>query len=218
VSERRKKRLRFRPQAFFCALIDSSSTPGTTEVAIPMRSREFMSARRLMGLCMVLMLLASGGCATAPEEPSEPIEREIPPEVTDRTTEPYLDDEPAARPYLDVLIERVSGAVFPVDGAAALVEREALRCYRLGRSRQDDLEGTVVYELMVTTNGRVAGADLMSATFRIDPVESCLERILLRLRFDVAGRNAPLFSRLYVRIDFLREVMEMPEEPDVGEK
>lgn len=172
-------------------------------------------------LCIVLVgaLVCLSGCATTPEKSDDrpTVDREIPPEVTDRTTEPYLDDEPAARPYLDVVIERVSGALFPVDGAAALVEREGLRCYRLIRQQREDLEGTIVYELMVTTNGRVAGADLMSASFQSEQVEGCLERILYRLRFDVASRDAPLFSRLYVRIDFLRDVMEMPDVPDLGD-
>lgn len=156
-------------------------------------------------------------CASTPDVAEPATERVIPPEVTDRTTQPYLDDEPAARPYLDVFIERVSGAVFPVDGAAALIEREGLRCYRLGRNQREDLEGTIVYELMVTTNGRVAGVDLMSGSFRIERVESCLERILYRLRFDVAGRNAPLFSRLYVRIDFASEELGLPEQSPVGD-
>ncbi|MGM0556876.1 MAG: hypothetical protein ACQEVA_10905 [Myxococcota bacterium] len=167
------------------------------------------------GALLLLTVLLSA-CASAPAEPSEPTQREIPPEVTDRTTQPYLEDEPPNRPTLDVVVERVSGAIFPVDGAAALVEREGLRCYRLGRNQQEDLEGTIIYEVMVTTNGRVAGADLMSASFRNDRVESCLERILHRLRFDVAGRDAPLFSRLYVRIDMLREMLEVPDEPDLG--
>ena len=173
-------------------------------------------------LCIALLgaLVCLSACATSTDakDDAPTVEREIPPEVTDRTTEPYLDDEPAARPYLDVVIERVSGALFPVDGAAALVEREGLRCYRLIREQQEDLEGTIVYELMVTTNGRVAGADLMSASFESKRVEGCLERILYRLRFDVASRDAPLFSRLYVRIDFLRDVMEMPDAPDLGDQ
>jgi hypothetical protein len=170
---------------------------------------------RQYGVVLIIATVVSA-CASAPQERTEPVEREIPPEVTDRTTQPYLDDESAARPKLDVLIERVSGAIFPIDGAAALVEREGLRCYRLGRNQQEDLEGTIIYEVMVTTNGRVAGADLMSASFRNERVESCLERILYRLRFDVAGRNAPLFSRLYVRIDMLREMLEVPEAPELG--
>lgn len=168
-------------------------------------------------LLLTLVLATLAGCATGPDKADTSVDRQIPPEVTDRTTQPYLDDEPAERPYLDVLIEQVSGAVFPVDGAAALVEREGLRCYRLGRNQQEDLEGTIVYEVMVTTNGRVAGVDLMSASFRNDRVESCLERILYRLRFDIAGRNAPLFSRLYVRVGMATEELGLPDPSDVGD-
>lgn len=171
---------------------------------------------RLVGVIVGYLLISLTGCATSPEpeQPARP-DRQVPPEITDRTTQRYLDDGPAARPYVDVMIEWVSGAVFPTDGAAALIEREGLRCYRLGRKQQQDLEGTIVYELMITTNGRVAGVDIMSSSFQQEQVESCMERILLRLRFDVEGRNAPLFSRLYARVSFAREIYEEPEIPEV---
>lgn len=205
-----------RPQALFfrVAQVRHAARRGTCAEHVWVDPSMASNPKKLL---LTLVLTTLVGCATGPDKADAPVEREIPPEVTDRTTQPYLDDEPAVRPYLDVLIEQVSGAVFPVDGAAALVEREGLRCYRLGRNQQEDLEGTIIYEVMVTTNGRVAGVDLMSASFRNERVESCLERILYRLRFDIAAQNAPLFSRLYVRVGMAIEELGLPDEPDVGD-
>lgn len=167
--------------------------------------------RRVTWGAMVLVVcacLVASGCASGGESSGATAVRVVPPEVTDRTLDPYIDDQPVERPYLTVTIERVDPVEYDVRGAEALVQREGLRCYRLGLQQDAGLDGAIVFELMVTTNGRVAGIDRMSTSFESERVEGCLERVMYRLRFDVQAGRGPMFSRLYVRVDLQREVFE----------
>lgn len=168
---------------------------------------------------LVVLALTLVGCATAEPSVEEMPNRgstshRIPPEVTDHTVDKRPDFVRSVRPRVDVSLDR--GGLLGVDTAnyEATVKRRAQQCYsRTIRTSENQLEGSVVYEVLVTRNGHVAGTDMMSSRLESDTIRSCVERIIGRLRFDVPVRNRPVF-RLFFRLDFYLETL-IPDEPPV---
>lgn len=170
-------------------------------------------ASRSMGL-VILVGVALGGAGCATHQTSEG-DRKPPVEVSDHTTDD--DDnslERSVRPSADVDIER--GQLIGVDWTSyeARIREGAVRCYRKRLRRADsDPEGTMVYEVLVTRNGRVASTDVVSSEMREPTFESCLEHVLSDLRFNIPSSRRPVY-RLFFRLNFYLETL-IPEEPPV---
>lgn len=102
-------------------------------------------------------------------------------------------------------------------GATKVVRRESRRCYRLALQANHGLEGTVVYEAVVTSNGRVAGVEQISTTASSERLDGCLAGIIYALRFDTSSGKAALVRRLYVRLELSREIFN-PQVPPIKEE
>ncbi|GEM_PF-5086813 len=156
------------------------------------------------------MLLVSGCATTGGSE----TEREIPPEVTDHTVDQRSEDARSQRPRVEVVID---GNVFEPQATASYeddIRRGAVQCYQSGlRGAGGDQEGSVVYEVIVTRNGYVAGADLMSTALNHDDIQSCVEHVISQIRYDVPDAGRPLY-RIFFRLDFFIETL-VPTEPPV---
>ena len=175
-----------------------------------------MNSPNMVGV-MVLSAMLVAACASSGEaERAENADRnrQIPPPVTDSSTKKYIEEQPGVRPYLTVTVEPVTRVSYETSGAAALLEKDGVRCYRLALNQDKSLEGTMVYELIVGSSGRVAGVEKMSSNIENERLETCAERLMHTLRFNVSSRQKPLLTRLYVRFDFQREVFD-PADPPV---
>lgn len=94
------------------------------------------------------------------------------------------------------------------------MERRVQRCYtRRVYGGELQSEGSMVYELVVTRNGHVAGTDRVSTDLRDDGLARCVERALSRLRFEIRSPDEPVY-RFVVRFEFRLETM-VPAEPPV---
>jgi len=167
---------------------------------------------RLVGLAAAL----TAGCATTESttEDSTDASREAPPEVTDHTVDDRSESTRSVRPRVDVRIDSEELVGVESGDYEASVRRGAQQCYsRSIQSRDSKAEGAVVYEVIVTRNGYVAGSDIMSTGLRDDGVESCVEHVISRLRFDIPVQNRPVY-RLFFRFDFYLETL-VPSEPPV---
>ena len=141
-------------------------------------------------------------------------ERKPPPEVTDHTVDDRSSSARSVRPRVDVRID--SGKLVGVESGnyEAAVRRGAQQCYTHSvQTQSTEAEGAVVYEVIVTRNGYVAGTDMMSTGLRDEAIQRCVERVISRLRFDVPVRNRPVF-RLFFRFNFYLETL-VPSEPPV---
>jgi hypothetical protein len=171
-------------------------------------------ADTLAGLLVVFMLASGCATGTASNTPSA-ADRDPPIEVSDHT----IDDggaslDPSVQPTVDVRMER--GRMLGVDRTSyeGRVQRGTIRCYRKRLRRiQKKSEGTMVYEILVTRNGRVAGTEVVSTAIREDQFESCVQRVLSELRFDVPSNRRPVY-RLFFRLDFRLETI-VPDQPPV---
>jgi hypothetical protein len=164
-------------------------------------------------LCVGFFLFASG-CATTGGSGSSQSEREIPPEVTDHTVDDRSEDARSRRPRVEVAID---GNVFEPEATASYeddIRRGAVQCYQSGlRGPGDSHEGSVVWEVIVTRNGYVAGAELMSTALNHDDIQGCVERVISHIRYDVPESGRPLY-RIFFRLDFFIETL-VPTEPPV---
>jgi outer membrane biosynthesis protein TonB len=152
-----------------------------------------------------------GGCASGDEVVEA--ERQVPPPVSDRSLRPEGSDETVLRPRVEVNIEAESGAQLETRGAAKFVGLHARRCYRLALQKERDLEGSILYEVVVTSNGRVAGAEKMSSTAASQRLDRCVEPILERLRFEVPRDSKVMVRRLYIRLELYSEVFDANRPP-----
>jgi hypothetical protein len=112
-----------------------------------------------------------------------------------------------------VEFEAEEGSHLRTDGAAELVRRQALRCYRLGLQANRSLQGRLVYEMLVTSNGSIGGLEMISTSAPSTRLEGCLDAVLYRLRFDVPARHDALLSRVYVRLQLYRESFDSSRPP-----
>lgn len=171
------------------------------------------SGSRLVGSCMVAGLLCLAfGCATTGNESRE-TDRQPPPEVTDQT----VDDRPEVarnyQPRVDVDIEQANFSGLETSSYEEELSRSAVRCYNRAIRRSGvEMEGAVVYEVIVTRNGRVAGTDVMSTRLKDDGVETCVERCIASLRFDLPSQSRAVY-RLFFRLDFYLEEIVADDPP-----
>ncbi|MFW5968052.1 MAG: AgmX/PglI C-terminal domain-containing protein [Persicimonas sp.] len=153
-------------------------------------------------------MLLNAGCAGGPQEESdsEPV---VPPEVADSSIDEGEADEPVVIPRVAVEVETDTD----LDPAAARapLERDAKHCYRRALQHSRELEARAVYELVVTSEGRVAGAEEVSMNASNRRLEACLERSFRKLRFETQPGNEKVISRMYVRLRMWREVHEADE-------
>lgn len=136
----------------------------------------------------------------------------MPPEVADSSIDDGEADEEVVIPQVDVEVETDTD----LDPAAARapLERDAKRCYRRALRHRGELEARAVYELVITSEGRVAGAEEVSMNASNRRLEACLERAFRKLRFKTQPGNEAVISRMYVRLKLWREVYE-PDEPSL---
>lgn len=167
----------------------------------------------LVLLLLVLPLFASG-CASSSNAASDEQTRRVPPEVRDQSVEARGDDEVAVRPRVRVSMDVEQGSDLQTKGAVKFVRRDTRRCYRLALQKQRELQGTVVYEVIVTSNGRVGGVELVSSTAASERLEQCVEAVLHRLRFDVAEGRKAMVRRIYLRLELSREIFD-PDRPPI---
>lgn len=156
------------------------------------------------------------GCAAASgsTEGEGSNERKAPPEVADHTVDEGSDSNPTMRPRVDVEIDRGELVGVEMTSYESTVRRKTQHCYsRHILHENSKAEGGMVYEVLVTRNGRVAGTDLMSTDIENDAIQSCAEQAMGRLHFDVSIRDRPVF-RLFFRFDFYLETV-VPSEPPV---
>ena len=169
---------------------------------------------------LVVLACLIGGCATSNavgessgDEPTQR-ERKPPPEVTDHTVDDRPEFARTSRPVVEVSLDKGRLLGLEAGSYETSVRREAQRCYsRVIRLRKTEIEGSMVYEVLVTRNGRVAGTDVISSGLKDDAIHSCIEQLLGRLSFEVAVRNRPVF-RLLFRLDSQLETL-VPSEPPV---
>ncbi|WP_168210395.1 AgmX/PglI C-terminal domain-containing protein [Persicimonas caeni] len=167
---------------------------------------------------LVLLILAiAAGCASTPDERADDTTRRIPPAVSDSSHNPEGTDPVAVRPRVSVDVQGEQDSGLQTTGAAKLLQRETRRCYRLALQVNRALEGTVVYEAIVTSNGRVAGVEQVSTSASSTRLERCVERILHKLRFDLPRSKTAMIRRLYVRLDLRREIFD-PQAPPIEEE
>jgi hypothetical protein len=178
--------------------------------------------RRLLIQWMVIggIVGCAAGCVTSGGRSSqrgddESGERRVPPEVTDHTVDDRSETARSHRPRVEVSLDRGELIGIEVDGYETSVRRGAQQCYSqsIRGNTAVESEGAVVYEVLVTRSGYVAGTEIMSTGLRNDSIQSCVERVISRLRFDIPVRNRPVF-RLFFRLDFYLESV-VPSEPPV---
>ncbi|MFB6262608.1 MAG: hypothetical protein ABEL76_03120 [Bradymonadaceae bacterium] len=167
---------------------------------------------------IVAVAIAASGCASTSgaADESEGANHEIPVEVSDHTVDAGSESSGLERPRVDVTLE--TGGVASVDPVSyeRPLEERAVRCYRRSLEEAEGGErpqGSLVYQLIVTRNGKVAGTELMSSLLRQPEIRRCVEYALARLEFGVARRGRPLY-RMTVRLDFRIETL-LPAEPPV---
>lgn len=157
--------------------------------------------------CCCLMV----GCATAGGEETD---RSPPPEVTDHT----VDDRPQVtrnyQPRVRVDIEQANFTGLETESYEGELRRKAVRCYEGALRRTGvEMEGAVVYEVLVTRNGRVAGTEVTSSRLNHDGIETCVGRRIEGLRFDLPERARAVY-RMFFRVDlYLDEIVA--EDPPV---
>lgn len=168
----------------------------------------------------VASLAALGtGCATAGSAESSDSdrseeERRIPPEVADESIDDRSESARSVQPQVEVEFDAEELPGIDVAAYEATVQRHVQKCYtRRVYGGELQSEGTMAYEVLVTRNGHVAGADRVSTDLRDDPLQSCVEGALGRLRFEISSPNKPVY-RLYVRFQFSLETL-VPSEPPV---
>lgn len=140
--------------------------------------------------------------------PEEGRDRSIPPAVSDSSHAPNGSGIGAVRPWVDVELQVEQGTGLQDAGATDLVQREAQRCYRLALQTNHSLEGTVIYEAIITSNGRVAGVEKISTTAPSEGFERCVERTMYALRFENSSGATALVRRLYLRVQLSRETFD----------
>lgn len=166
-----------------------------------------------------LVVALASGCATTQSSSSEDSasaeqSNNVPPEVTDHTVDERSASDRSIRPRVDVRIDTEELVGVDSGNYETTVRRGAQRCYSESVQAQDaEAEGAVVYEVIVTRNGYVAGTDVMSTGLRNKNVESCVEHVISGLRFDIPVDNRPVY-RLFFRFDFYLETL-VPTEPPV---
>lgn len=170
------------------------------------------------GVALLVVLFAGSGCATSSGQQEtaagEENERDVPPEVSDSTVEDRTDRSRSLQARVEVEFDaREFPAEIDIDAYESTVRKRAQRCYNR-RVYGGGLEsgGTMVYEVLVTRNGHVAGTDRMSTDLRDEELESCLEHVLGRLRFEIASPDKPVY-RLSVRFSFELDVLVPSESP-----
>jgi outer membrane biosynthesis protein TonB len=163
---------------------------------------------------LLLVLLASGCAGSAGSQTRDEPERRTPPEVSDQSLRPEVGDETAYRPRVQVSVETEQGARLETKGATKFISRHARRCYRLALQKDRQLEGRVLYEVIITSNGRVAGVEQMSSSAASTRLDRCLTSTLEQLRFDIASDSKAMIRRLYVRLELRRETFD-PNQPPI---
>lgn len=171
--------------------------------------------RRSLGpVWVVVFIIFCSGCTTAStQQASESARPPVPPPVSDHTLGPDGEDASAVRPRVTVEFEPEQGSLLSAEGVDESVRRQALRCYRLGLHNDRKLQGRLLYEMLVTSNGRVGGLEKISTTAPSTRLERCLEGALYRLRFDVPVQHRALLSRVYVRVQLYRESFDASQQP-----
>ncbi len=176
--------------------------------------------RRFLAPWIIFGILAGllTGCATdgvPSSQNDEGDEHRVPPEVTDHTVDDRSESERSRQPRVDVSLDRGELVGVEADGYETSVRRGAQQCYSqsIRGNAGVEAEGSVVYEVIVTRNGYVAGTEIMSTGLRNDSIQSCVERVISRLRFDIPVRSRPVF-RLFFRLDFYLDTV-VPSEPPV---
>lgn len=137
--------------------------------------------------------------------------------MSDQSVDNRTADEVAVRPSVSVSLEAEQGSGLQTEGVAKVVERDARRCYRLALQKDRALEGTAIYEVIVTSNGRVGGVEQTSTTAPSQRFEECVERVLHGLRFDVPEGRKALVRRIYVRLEVRRDIYDPHQSPLQGE-
>lgn len=160
---------------------------------------------------MVVLLLAGAGCASGGEPTA--VERTVPPPVSDHTIDPDANAAPAVSGQVTVTFEADRPGQISTGGAQSLLTTASRRCYRLALQQDRTLEGRTLHELLVTSNGRVAGVEMVSTSADNQRLEQCVESVLGRLRFDVAPTRDPVASRVYVRMVLHRELVDVGRSP-----
>lgn len=158
---------------------------------------------------------AALGCATSQSASDTKAEgRDVPPEVTDRTTDERSDSARSVQPRVDVEFDAEELVGVDVEAYEATVRRRVQKCYtrRVYRGEVQS-EGSMVYEVLVTRNGYVAGSDRVSTDLHDGPLSSCVEGALGRMHFELRSPNKPVY-RLFVRFQFRLETM-VPSQPPV---
>lgn len=184
--------------------------------ALPYRLRRFR-LRLLRLLVLAAVGWGTGACAASGAQAREDTPAKVPPEVSDHSVGPDAVDDVAVRPRVAVSLENDTDADLHTTGARKYLTRSVRRCYRLALGQNRALEGSLVYEVLVTSNGRFGGAEKMSTSAPNKRLEDCVETVLQRLRFDVSDSPEATLHRVYVRMDFRREIFD-PNRPPVGAK
>lgn len=182
--------------------------------------RRAASAGRVVAVAVVAGLAAlgagcaTGGSATSSDSERSEQERSVPPEVTDESIDDRPESARSVQPRVEVEFDAEELPGIDVAAYEATVRRPVQQCYtRRVYAGELQSEGSMAYEVLVTRNGHVAGADRVSSDLRDDPLESCVEGALGRLRFEIASPNKPVY-RLFVRFQFSLETL-VPSEPPV---
>lgn len=161
------------------------------------------------------------GCATADGDGDEAERtRPVPPEVADSSveTERTGGDE-VAIPRVAVDVESEAEAGLSTEAARRVLQRDGQRCYRRALAGQRELEGRAVYELLISSQGRVVGTEKLSTSAPDRRLQRCLDEAFRELRFEIPPGNAALISRMYVRLKMWREVVDTDQEPShTGER
>lgn len=158
------------------------------------------------------------GCASAPSTQKNSTRnedgRDIPAEVTDRSTDDRSESARSVQPQVEVDFDAEELAGIDVPAYEATVQQRVQNCYtRRVYTGALQSEGSMVYEVLVTRNGYVAGSDRVSTDLHDDALSSCVESTLGRLQFEIPSSNKPVY-RLIVRFQFQLESM-VPADPPV---
>lgn len=187
--------------------------------------RSIPGPARPSGLAFLLLAaLWLAGCATTgsstelgdsgpmTREPGQ--ERKPPPEVTDHTVDERPGWARSVRPRVNVSMDEGWLEAADIAGYKETIRRGAVRCYQSSLRQHDtESEGAIIYEVIVTRNGYVAGADVMSTALKRDDVSRCVEHVISRIRFAIPDSGRPLY-RLFFRVNFFLETL-VPDEPPV---
>ncbi len=167
-------------------------------------------------LVCAAVVLGACGCATNAGQTRATRSRPtLPPAVSDHSTAPAGADEAAVRPRVEVTIDQADAGGLHTVGAHKVLVREGRRCYRLALNKDRKLQGTLVYEVLITGNGHVGGVDKLSTSAPSQRLEHCVESAIEGLRFDVSAAAQAMVHRLYIRLDVSREVFD-PDRPPVS--